>query len=223
MISFKTFISEGLATLDDHVRFHEAGMPLPDKKEVYIDADGYRAYYENPEGGSTIHLIGRLGAANRKHDYTTRFDHLKDETVRKPFRFPGEVNEETEVENYKPKVDIKLRTTEKPFDHDAYLQLHSDAHDEGSDVPDVSMKFGDIYHHGAVAHDNVFYTDHHDTAQLPATVAGKINDKIRRGYTIHSMAHVYTPYGGITYAHMSMGNNAQNHLLKYDHQDNYYG
>lgn len=57
-------------TLDDHIRFADAGIRLPDDgREIRIDTDGNRAYYNKPGGGFALHFINHLLGTKMIHNY----------------------------------------------------------------------------------------------------------------------------------------------------------
>lgn len=58
------------ADLEDHLHFANAGIALPDDgREIRIDANGNRAYYNKPEGGFALHLINTLMNTKAIHHY----------------------------------------------------------------------------------------------------------------------------------------------------------
>lgn len=113
----------------------------------------------------------------------------------------------------------KVHTEEKPYNSTDLIDLHMQAHENDVEIPDEPMKFGDVFHHHATkAHANVFFTDHHDISKLPHYAQTAIRPKLNAGYQIHKMVHVYTPYGGVTYAHMSQPDGRNNNLHRYLHE-----
>lgn len=145
--------------------------------------------------------------------------------------FKSFITEETEIESYNTKpIKTMLHTVEKPEPYGALLNLHIAASANGIRLPDMPMKYGDIYHHGTLAHQDVFFTEpekmtrttNSNYTSLPDHVKDKLYNVEKTGRT-HKLVHMYNEWGGVTYAHNIPSKETHGgRLNKYEHQDNYY-
>jgi len=127
------------------------------------------------------------------------------------------LNEQAFTRTVRPMLHVEEETPHP----EGLLNLHLASIDDGGSTPDTPMKHGTVFLHNIPEHRSVFYTDHHDYHTLPRRVMNGVLGKIKNGYQIQKMVHVYTPYGATTYAHMSRSTTSDNRLFRFEHYDQF--